>query len=225
MRIHTMLLLLLTIAGPAARAQALPIAAPAVPNPEALAKWKEMKGYVTDRTDLEAYRKLAVDCADQHLYPTHPQQLLKLYHRYDSNQYDNLKLKGTDEPCLMPQKNPPRGRAPLCLRADIAYDVIISDTLQDVCGHYYRGFKRATFLGKNETMGTLFSAGRAVYPKEGSKIDGEMEIGGTYAVPLKDLLFVGPLLAGDEEKIAELREEAKAIADYDPNTHLFRTKR
>jgi hypothetical protein len=210
------------------RSVALLSASPDFPNPEALTKWKEVRGYVTDRTDLEAYPKLRVDCEDQHLYPTHPQQLLKLYHRFNSNQYDNQKLKAGDEPCLIGQKesqrNGPSSRPLACFRADIGYDSIISDTFEDACGHYYRGFKAVSYLGRDENMGTLFSAGRTTLQKPGSKIDNELVPGHTYAVPVKDLLFVGPLFPGDEAEIKKLREAAKAGSEYDPATRTYRMK-
>lgn len=206
------------------RSVALLASEPEFPNPGAFTKWREMKGWVTDRTDLETYPKLTVDCADQKLYPTHPQQQLKLYHRFSANAYDNLKLKGGDEPCLIGQKNAPAGKAPLCFRADTAYDTIISDTFQDACGHYYRGFKQVTYLGRNENMGTLFSAGRTTLPKPGSTIENELIPGHTYPVAAKDFLFVGPLLPGDEGEIKKLREAAKKDSVYDEAARTYRMK-
>lgn len=208
---------------PAIRAIALLAQAPELPNPEGLTHWKEVRGYVTDRTDLDAYPKLKVDCPDQRLYPTHPQQSTKLYHRYNSNQYANTKLKGSDLPCLIASAEVGAKRR-FCLRADIGYDVIISDTYQDACGHYYRGFKQKTFLGKDENMGTLFSEGRTVFQKPYSPIQNDMTYGHTFSVEAKELLMVGPLFPGDDEAIARGRKDAEATNVYDEASRLYRQK-
>ncbi|RZA09754.1 MAG: hypothetical protein EOP11_00665 [Proteobacteria bacterium] len=193
-----------------------------LPNAEALTKWREQKGSVTDRTDLTSYPRLKVACANQKLFPSHPQQDLKLYHRFNTNQYDHFKLAGTDEPCLISQKAAPKGRAPLCLKADIAYDALISDTYEDACGQAYRGFREVKYLGKNESMGTLLSAGRTVFQREGSSLENDMALGHTYGIPVADFAIIGALLPGDEAAIQRLKEKAKASTIYDEETHTYR---
>lgn len=208
---------------PMIRAIAILSQTPEYPNSEALGRWQEVRGYVTNRTDLNSYPKLRVSCDDQNLYPTHPQQILKEYHRYSSNQYNNTKLKGGDGPCLM-AANTSGPKGPSCLRADLAYDVIISDTYQDACGNYYRGFRQTAFLGKEESMGTLFSAGRTVFQRPGSTIENDMTYGHTYPVAASEMLMVGPLLPGDAEAIERARKEAAATNVYDEATRTYRQR-
>jgi hypothetical protein len=52
-------------------------------------------------------------------------------------------------------------------------------------------------------MGTLFSKGRTQYPKPNAIFAGEVVDGNTYAVGIKNFLFLSPLLPGDMKKIRE----------------------
>ncbi|RYZ98855.1 MAG: hypothetical protein EOP11_20145 [Proteobacteria bacterium] len=78
------------------------------------------------------------------------------------------------------------------------------------------------FLGKDETMGSLFSAGRTVFQREDSKIENDMAVGHTYPIAVKDFTLIGALLPGDETAIEKLKEKAKTISIYDEKTHTYR---
>jgi hypothetical protein len=85
----------------------------------------------------------------------------------------------------------------------------MSDTYEDACGNLYRGYWFLNYrVGggpqkSEDNMGTLFSKGRTQYPKPNAIFAGEVVDGNTYAVGIKNFLFLSPLLPGDMKKIRE----------------------
>lgn len=183
-----------------------------IPQAQKIRAWRDIQDAVTLPLDLNKYPEQKLICG-QTLFPSHPQQSLKYYHFYQWGEYDQAQLKGEDEACSL-------GSHGYCLRAAVAYRVILSDVFEDQCGHLYRGFVKVDFLDKYESMGTLFSPGRAMYPKARGEFPNELEVGPTYAVPQKDFIKLGPALASDAARVIELKRATSL--KQDPQTHLFR---
>lgn len=187
------------------------------------------KGWRDDTTLVEApkpadARRVTLECADKHLYPTHPSADRKRYHRLATGHFDAFKVDGDSNVCKIkgPTKDPNTGLR-RCALADTLQYVVLSDTLEDSCGNMYRGFWAVSFLTHDENMGTLMSLGRAVYQVPKSEFKGEMYDAQTYAVDESQLLFLSPLADGDTDAIAQARTrvtEAKTHR-YDAATHLW----
>ena len=187
------------------------------PHPMALSVWQDSPDFTDPSIDLQKYPSSKITCDDGNLYPTHPQQTLKKYHVHRWAGYDQNKLKPDETACVRPSS-----MGTFCVRGDIAYDVILSDTFEDRCGNLYRGFEQVSFLGQDETMGTLVSPGRTIYPKPHSEFIGEFISGGTYAVPIARFMKIGPVLPTDIEQIQKGREQALGVThSYDTTTHLY----
>jgi hypothetical protein len=195
-------------------------------------------------TPVTVLRHKAFACPnDANLYPTHPSQVLKEYHAYDSARYNQREIDGRSEACLVsrvrahPNARQPsaasvariiaeaeaNGRGIPCLQADAVHRVVLSDTYIDACGNYYRGVKRLSFLGSQENMGTLFSAGRTSYNQGASVTDGQYD-GPTYAVPYTDFVFLAELLPNDMGRITQARSAARATHKLDETGRLFLLK-
>lgn len=148
---------------------------------------------------------LPLTCKDKNLYPTHPQQFTKEYIYSVVAKYDNARLPGTSTSCEVSTRN----AKAYCIRAMRAVVAVMSDTYQDGCGNFYRGYwlknyRVATDRRKSEdNMGTLFALGRAQYPKPGAQFAGEFVDGNTYPVNVKQFLFLGKLLPNDMKRIRE----------------------
>lgn len=202
---------------------------PTPPNAHAFRGWQPVEGYADSSVNLATLDRVEINCpADpDSLYPTHPQQDSKIYHRFDWGGYDNTKLKGDDEACAMSSKYKGSDGQFACLRPDVAYFVIMSDIYRDRCGNMYRAYWKFLFLKKNENMGTLFSLGRTMYPRPNSKVPGDYVLGGTYKVSRAQMVFLSPPLAGeglygDLGKATELRARAlKAGVVFDEKSLLF----
>lgn len=177
------------------------------PNPEAFKGWERKSQEESSAIDPFAAEKATFSCDQPGIFATHPQMSLKRYHLMLIAQYDHFRLRGTDEACALGGKKPDgRGIIP-CFRPDIFQYVLLSDTYQDACGHYFRGVKEIAFFRRAENMGTLFSPGRGMLRKAGSEFD-EYVMAPTYASRPEDFLFFLPLLPGDLEQIARDREQA-----------------
>jgi hypothetical protein len=182
-----------------------------LPEPSALGPWQNE---ISADIDFASYPSLSLDDLDKQcpglkfLYPSQPQQSLKKYSLMQWAPYDLLKISAESPLCLR-KSNPPTPNAKtFCLRTDSAHRVILSDTYMDSCGNYYRGFHSLEFLGQNETMGTLFSLGRAAYPDPSTDLKGIYIDGSTYPVPIESFSKIGPLLPSDLEQILSLRSQA-----------------
>ncbi len=176
-----------------------------LPNQNALTSWRDLPGYTSEPTDLSKIEAVQIRCADQNLMPTHPAQTGKLYHLFRSNRYDHMKLSAEDYACRIGLPKVRAGVPARCGRADTAYDVIISDLYQDSCGNFYRGFIRRQYVQRDETVATLFSAGRMVYQNPRSSIPNDMITGKPYAVPVNEFVLISGLLEGDQEIIARAK--------------------
>lgn len=195
-----------------------------LPNRSALGPWHSDSQAVNGETNLAVFARTELDCGDKNLYPTHPQQDTKTYHRFNWAQYNQAKLQASDAACTLSSKTKnSRGQKP-CLRGNIVEDVVISDVYEDSCGHRYRGFWETAFLKTDETMGTLFAKGRAMYADPNSEFDNMLVVGHTYAVPASEFMFLSPLFAGDDEKATALAKKAEQTHTYDQKTHLFQSK-
>lgn len=199
---------------------------PTPPDAHAFKGWQPVAGYVTSTLDLAKLPRLELNCpADADgLYPTHPQQEVKHYHRFDWGTYDHFKLKGGDEACALGSHYKNTNGEYSCLRPDVAYSVIMSDVYRDRCGQLYRAYWQFVYLKANENMGTLFSLGRTLYPNPKSSFPNDFVMGGTYRVSRDQVLFLSPLLSGDREKITRSQQNALRTHRFDPERLLFFTK-
>jgi len=197
----------------------------AIPDPQGFLGWKEIAGYRTSDKDVDKLQAVELKCDKTELFPTHPSQATKLYHAAQIGLYQQTKIPGTSEACKISGKfKTTRGTLP-CLMADSLKYFAISDTYQDRCGNFYRGLVEVRFWSRDESMGTLFSRGRTVYPKPHSDFEGEMEEGGTYAVDYNDMLLVTELFPGDQEAIAKYKGDALANGfRFNSTTLLFERK-
>ena len=82
---------------------------------------------------------------------------------------------------------------------------MISDVFTDACLGLSRDVWNVGFLHRDDNMGSLFSKGRTMYPKENSPFEKDMEDGQTYYVERQDFLFVAPAFPGDRELAEKLR--------------------
>lgn len=178
-----------------------------------------------------ALRRKQFSCPDPQLFPTHPQQTLKQYHRYDAANYSAADLDARDDECVVSrltrasevartriiEEEDRNGRRIPCIVATQSHYVTISDTYIDRCGNYYRGVYSINFLKIDESMGTLFSKGRTTYDDDEENrrtgYSGNTYSGNTYAVPVSEFDYLAELLPGDMEGIN--RGRAIAIG----NTH------
>lgn len=191
-------------------------------NPQAIEAWEEKMGYVTLKMDLNKVQKIGLDCKDKNLYPTHADQGSKQYHIFDYASYNRLQLNPNDEACLLSSKYKNGAGKFYCMKADLLYTAVISDTYKDSCGHYYRGYWRVTYLQKNDNMGTLFSKGRSMYQNPNSEFPGDMLMDGTYKVDVNQFLFLSPLFKSDMKYIKEafVRNQTSRLK-YNSKTLLF----
>lgn len=199
---------------------------PVPPNAHAFKGWQPVEGYVTSTIDLARLPRTEINCAADPtgLYPTHPQQDVKHYHRFDWGTYDHGKLKGDDEGCSMSSKFKNARGEYSCLRPDVIYSVIMSDVYRDRCGNLYRAYWELLYLKTNENMGTLFSLGRTLYPNPASSFPGDYVMGDTYKVSRTQMMFLSPVLNGDREKVARAQQNAQRTHRFDESRLLFFTK-
>ncbi|HVK61574.1 MAG TPA: hypothetical protein VM432_08495 [Bdellovibrionales bacterium] len=207
---------LLLLSSTFAHAQALS----ELPNLEALVLWHDMDDYESSSVLPEQLPAKISNCADQKLYPTHPQQNLKRYHVYQWGQYDHHRLNGDDEACAVPAKFSSKNPKP-CLRAYPAHHIVMSDTFTNACGEKFRGFMEIYFLEAYENMGTMFSWGRTAYQNPKSEFPGDFFEGGTYPIEQERFLKLTPLLDGDDAAIQESLRQLPKHLNFNPATHLF----
>lgn len=189
-------------------------------SPQALGPWVDT-GWADPSTAVARYPSVRVQCRGEYLYPSHPQQDLKIYHVYRQAAYEAGKLKKTDRACLIHSNGKNSSGEEYCLRADVVSDVILSDVFTDACGHLYRGFVEKIFLDQDENMGTLISPGRTMYPNPRSEYSKDMISGGTYRVSVHGFVKIGTLFPGDAQRVRDLRKQALADFRYDSSSHLY----
>ncbi len=175
------------------------------PDTHLLQPWRQSSDVVFERPPQMPHQlnEVPLDCRDQRLWPTHPQQYTKDYHHAVTASYQQHKLPINSSACLRP--NPTRR---FCIQATWANLIVMSDTFQDNCGHTYRGFWLVKFLDAHESMGTLLSKGRTVYEKPNSQFAGEFEEGNTYPVPANDFILLTRIRKSDVAKIEGQRAQA-----------------
>jgi hypothetical protein len=197
-----------------------------VPNPEAFYGWQAVTDYTTSHLDLSKVPKIKLNCAADptHLYPTHPQQDVKSYHRFNSGTYDHSKLTAESPACKIASKFKAPNAQLSCLSPDIIYDVIISDVYQDRCGHWYRGYWQIVYFKSDENMGTLFSKGRTLYERPHSQFPNDFVVGNTYVVSETDFMFLSPIFNSDTQSVAKARNEALRTHSFDSNTLIYNPK-
>jgi hypothetical protein len=182
---------------------------------------------------------------DPNLYPTHPSQMLKLYHNSETARFDHRAIDARHEACVVSRlgnKWPnssevsPRvvariiaeaeaaGRRIPCQMGDVFNRVYISDTYIDACGNYYRGVKYVEYLSLDEHMGTLWSPGRHTADKGPTRQDGQV-VQGTYAVPHTDFFLLAELLPGDMAGIERERAAARSTHTLDAAGRIFHLNR
>lgn len=174
------------------------------PDPKALGPWKLNDEFVINKPLLPSQiSEKPMTCETKNLYPTHPFQTTKEYIHAVFSMYDHSILPADSYACLTP--NPTRK---FCLRGATAIMVVMSDTYEDDCGNYYRGYWLLTYLKSDENMGTLFSKGRVLYERPEAEFPGEYYEAGTYTVKRDDFFTLGELLPTDRENIRAEEERA-----------------
>ena len=200
-----------------------PIPRSEIPEAQAFRGWHENDA-LTEKPRPEDAERVALACADKHLYPTHPSSDRKRYHRAAVGTFDHFKVDGDSSVCkIKGNGKDPRTGLRRCAAADDLQYIVLSDTFEDACGNMYRGFWAVSFFTMDENMGTLMSLGRAVYQNPHSDFQGDMYDAQTYRVDEGQLLVLSPLFDGDAEAIARGR---KAVIDakthrYDATTHIW----
>ncbi len=192
-----------------------------IPYSEAFLGWSTPKGYQDDSIHFDRLSPKDLNCQSQLLYPTHPQQNLKIYHIYRHGKYNHFKLKGDDEACAISAKQNNGRGFKNCFRPDLLVDVVLSDTYMDSCGNYYRAFNHVQFFSRLENMGHLFTPGRTLYQDPQSNFENDFIVGQTYFVNLSDFLLVTELFPGDFELIKQYSAEALKTHVFDKNTYLY----
>ncbi len=169
--------------------------------------WRFSQDHTRSEIDPTKLNAKTIDCEDKNLYPTDPLMTKKEYHLGYSGKF-NFNLLQKDQPgCMIGGLTLIKGVYP-CFSSDTLRHVIISDTYQDRCGNFYRGFSQVVYLKKEENMGTLFSRGRTMYPNPKSEIPNDFVFGETYSVQASDLFLVAALFEKDLPKIRKDREFA-----------------
>jgi hypothetical protein len=191
------------------------------PNADAFKGWERKTQEESSSINPYVWERVPFGCDRPGIYATHPQMSLKRYHLMLIGQYDHFRLLGSDEACAIGGKKPNgKGIIP-CFRPDIFHYVLLSDTYQDSCGHYFRGVKEITFFRREENMGTLYSPGRGMLRKAGSEFD-EYVMAPTHVSKPEDFLFLIRLFPGDIEQISHDREQAlRGEFLFNEGTRLF----
>ena len=187
----------------------------------AIAAWTPQPQLESQGLSQEPLTHRKFDCDKPGLFPTHPQQTTKIYHRFLFAKFDERKLKRSDRACRMGSTNMASRLTQPCLIADAGEDVVLSDTYMDQCGHKYRGFWQTTFLKKDETIATLFSLGRALIENRRAGYPGAYVVGPTHEVDAMRFIFLTDLFNGDEERIRTNQAESQSSHHYDPTTRLY----
>jgi hypothetical protein len=185
-------------------------------DPEHLMSWQENTDFVINNS-LQPFQitEKSFSCSVRKVYPTHPSQGTKEYLYAVYAMYDHRKIPPNSYACL--RKNL-TGR--FCVRAATAIMVVMSDTFEDECGNYYRGYWLVTYLKSDESMGTLFAKGRTAYEKPNAQFPNEFVEGGTHFLAPKEFLLFGNLLPGDLVKIRA--EKARSLrSGFRMNGKLF----
>ncbi len=191
-----------------------------IPEPTAINRWLDPKYEYEHAPALDSLRSVEATCAGKNLYPAHPQQSTKIYHVYRRAEFNALKVPPASPLCRISSK----GAKKVCLRADSFDHVVLSDIYADDCGHFYRAFWKESFLHRDESMGTLLSRGRTVYPNPKSEFAEDVVEGATYPVEITRFLFLTETFPHDEQASAKLRKQAETTHFFDPRTHLFQKR-
>ncbi len=192
-----------------------------VPEAQAFKGWTDKTSWATEVGNPFEAKRLSLDCANKILVPTHPQQSSKKYHQFLYGRYDHFKVSPKSNVCRIKSKSDPVR----CLQADAMEFAMMSDTYQDFCGNFYRGYWTVAFLKRDESMGSLFSKGRWNYPDPKSQFENDMKEGPTYTLQEDDFLFLAALLPGDQKQMSEDSKRAlKFTHDLNPQTLLFLEK-
>lgn len=196
------------------------------PQQDALGPWRAQEGYADESWPLERMRSRQIEYqgGSGQLYPTHPDQFLKLYHRYDQARYNARQLDGRSELCVVSpihtmrpsaaesfiQRMDDRDRLVPCARGDAWVRYTLSDTYMDERGNFYRGIASDEFLQQYESMGHSVSPGRRVLSDGREAAEGVhyMYMGDTYAVPVTGFDFLAQPLPNDRANIQRYQERA-----------------
>lgn len=175
------------------------------PDSDLLKFWNNNDDFTISRGEVpELIVKTEIQCAKSTLWPTHPQQFTKEYHFAAWAHYDHGRLSPDSAACL--RANPTNR---FCVMATYANAVVMSDTFSDECGNSYRGYWLVSYLRSDESMGTLFSKGRTVYPKPDAEFPGEFYTGDTYRVESSQFLFLSPITKEDLKQVEMSQTEAR----------------
>lgn len=201
-----------------------------VPHPQFFKGWKFDSSYEAYGQDLKTLNKVEIACENKTLVPTHPQQGTKKYHLAIIGKYNTHQIKGGEKGsysdiCQIWTKHViPEQRT--CLLSKALKVVVLSDTYQDTCGNFYRGYFKEKFFSSDETMGTLVSLGKTFYENPYSEFAGtglvETYVGGTFAVQASEFLYFSKASAQDLIEIKKsLALAQKNGQSRDPHTGLF----
>lgn len=174
---------------------------------------RSLRGEASTDIDPADQARVDVTCPDPTLYPTHPQQGTKFYHRAQVARYRTFAgafMSADDEACAIGQDRGFGGHEPRCLAPDFFYYRLASDTFMDGCGNFYRGFWETKYFRRDDNLGTLLSRGRTVREREGTPFPGRDFVpDGTYSLDPDAFVQLSPLFDGDLERIAAQQEEAE----------------
>lgn len=174
------------------------------PESQFLQDWRESTDFVIEGTlSPDEAGSVKLQCPSDKLWPTHPSQSTKEYLWAQYAHYDHYKVPVTSYACI--RANPTRR---FCVMAAIAQAVVMSDTFEDECGNFYRGYWLVTYFRSDENMGTLYSKGRTAYPRPESEYEYDMIEGETYSISASDFLVLGKLRHSDHEKISIEQDRA-----------------
>lgn len=179
------------------------------PDSELLKSWNNNDDFTISRHENpDLIPKTELNCSKSALWPTHPQQFTKEYHFAAWAHYDHGRLKPDSSACM--RANPSNR---FCVMATYANAVVMSDSFLDECGNTYRGYWLVSYLKSDESMGTLFSKGRTVYPKPDAEFPGEYYTGDTYSVDASQFLFLSPLTQ-EEMKLIKMSQSQALEEGY-----------
>lgn len=173
--------------------------------------WKQSSEISFEKRPLQPHQlqEVQVNCRSQELWPTHPYQFTKEYLFAVQASFERMRLPPHFSSCITP--NPTKK---YCLMTQDANVIVMSDTYQDNCGNYYRGYWHVSYRTgggprrSEDNMGTMLSKGRTQYEKPKAQFKGEYDPGYTYPVKSKDFLFLSKLLPSDQAEIKKLRAHA-----------------
>lgn len=171
---------------------------PDAPVPDAPA----FRGWNVSQDDLHQFKPVEIACADKTLLPTHPQMTMKTYHKVLAGSYNHFLLQADSKACTIGGRTKnAKGEFP-CFQGNQLKYYLLSDTYQDRCGNFYRGYFEALFFRTQETMASLYSPGRSVIAvQRPGGLPPDFDPSSTQAVSVENLFQLEALLENEKDKV------------------------